>query len=319
MSASRKRSRSVSLPIVLSVVSVGLSIALLVGWTLVMLRNAAFTKEVFQSTLLLVAGIVSLCVIMAVLVLFTVFLVREILELRRQTSFIDSVTHELKSPLASLKLCVDTLGRPGLDHSRQEALREMMSTDIARLSGVIDGILEASRVERSARTLNFDEVSLANLVQSSVRTVCKTRGVAPERISTSVPPQLRLVADAHALRIIVENLLDNAIKYSDSPEGVEIRAKVSPKGEVWLEVSDRGIGIARRDLKRIFDRFYRAPVESVRQRYGTGLGLFVVAAFVRELGGKIEADSPGPGLGTTIRVRFPRRRRALQDALSASQ
>lgn len=306
MSGSR-RLRSVSLPIVLSVVAVGLSIALLVGWTLVMLRNAEFTKEVFRNTLLMVAGIVSFAVIMTVLVLFTVFLVREILELRRQTSFIDSVTHELKSPLASLKLCAETLARPQLDEAGRESVREMMVTDIARLSGVIDGILEASRIERSERALAFQEIGVGALVDETVQRVCKTFRVPLEAIEVQVPDNLVVLADAHALRTIIENLLTNALKYSDEPEGIVLRMWAEEGRSVWLEVKDQGIGIAKRDLKRIFDRFYRAPEELVRKRHGTGLGLFVVAAFVKELGGRIEVSSAGIGEGTTITVRFPRR------------
>lgn len=307
--ASSRRLRSVSLPIILSVVAVGLSIALLVGWTLVMLRNAEFTKEVFRNTLLMVAGIVSFAVIMAVLVLFTVFLVREILELRRQTSFIDSVTHELKSPLASLKLCAETLARPQLDAQGRESVREMMVSDIARLSGVIDGILEASRVDRTDRALAFQEIDVASLVNETLTRVCSSYRISRQSIAVDVPADLVMLGDPHALRIILENLLGNAIKYSDGPEGIALGMWAVEGRGVWLEVKDRGIGIAKRDLKRIFDRFYRAPEELVRKRHGTGLGLFVVAAFVKELGGQIEACSPGIGQGTTIRIRFPRRLR----------
>lgn len=305
----QRRLRSVSLPIVLSVVAVGLSIALLVGWTLVMLRNAEFTKEVFRNTLLMVAGIASFAVIMTVLVLFTVFLVREILELRRQTSFIDSVTHELRSPLASLKLCAETLARPQLDAQGRESVRTMMVKDIARLGGVIEGILEASQVNRSERALAFQEIQVAELVHEAVGRVCAFARVSPQDVSVDVPDDLIMLADSHALRIIVENLLSNAIKYSDQVAGIEIRMWALEGRSVWLEVKDKGIGIAKQDLKRIFDRFYRVPEESVRKRHGTGLGLFVVAAFVKELGGRMEALSPGPGQGSTFRVRFPRRLR----------
>lgn len=305
----QRRLRSVSLPIILSVVAVGLSIALLVGWTLVMLRNAEFTKEVLRNTLLMVAGIVSIAVIMTVLVLFTVFLVREILELRRQTSFIDSVTHELRSPLASLKLCAETLARPQLDEAGRESVRQMMVKDIARLGGVIEGILEASQVHRSERALAFQEIQVAQLVHEAIARVCTFARVPSQDIAVDVPDQLVMLADSHALRIIVENLLSNAIKYSDQTCGIEIRMWAVEGRSVWLEVKDQGIGIAKQDLKRIFDRFYRAPEESVRKRHGTGLGLFVVAAFVKELGGRMEATSPGPGQGTTFRVRFPRRLR----------
>src|SRR5690606_17287747 len=111
---STRSQRSISLPIALSSVAVALSIALLVGWTLLIVRNPALAHDIIANRVLLGVGIGGFFVIMTVLVLFSVFLVREIREVRRQTSFIDSVTHELKSPLSALKLCLETLGREGL-------------------------------------------------------------------------------------------------------------------------------------------------------------------------------------------------------------
>jgi signal transduction histidine kinase len=137
--------RSISLPITLSSVAVALSIALLVGWTVVVARNESLAEDIAANTLLLITGAVALVVIMTVLVLFTLFLVREIREVRRQTSFIDSVTHELKSPLAALKLCLETLGRPDLPAPQHARLRLMMLDDVERLTAFIDRVLAANR------------------------------------------------------------------------------------------------------------------------------------------------------------------------------
>jgi len=299
--------RSLSLPIVLSSVSVGLSIALLVGWTLVMLRNASLTKEVFQNVMMMVAGIISLVVIMTVLVLFTVFLVREIKEVRRQTSFIDSVTHELKSPLASLKLCVETMARPEIGVESHQQLQNMMFDDIQRLSSVIDGILEASRVGQGVRARALGEINLEELVAESATNLLRRRKLAETAVTWEIPTELKLHADPRALRTIFDNLLDNAIKYSSIPPQVHVKVNNDAKGHVLFRVSDQGIGISKRDMKRIFDRFFRAPEEEVRARHGTGLGLYVVAALAREMGGKIEAQSEGQGKGSTFIVTLPQR------------
>ena len=303
------RRRSVPVAIILSSVSVALSIALVVGWILVIVRNSELAKEAVASSVwLLVGGLVSFVVIMTVLVLFTVFLVREIREVRRQTSFIDSVTHELKSPLASLRLCAETLARRELAAERREELRVMMLEDVQRLVSTVDGILEASRVGMGDLPRSLVEVNLQNLAREVVEEQIRRRRVDPLAIELEVDDTIELLVDSNALRTVLSNLVDNALKYS--PEKAPVRVAARKDGEnVEIEIRDQGIGIAKRDLKRIFQRFYRVPEESVRERHGTGLGLFVVSALVRDMRGRIEADSEGLGAGTTMRVFLPLRPR----------
>lgn len=301
--------RSISLPIVLSSVAVTLSVALLVGWTLLIARNQPLADDFVANTWLLVIGIVSLVVIMTVLVLFSVFLVREIREVRRQTSFIDSVTHELKSPLAALKLCLETMARPDLPAPQHVRLREMMLDDVERLTGFIDRVLAATRLpaERSSQPLK--EVALAVLARRCAAVVTRRAHQAEVVVKVEVPPDLTLTTDEPTLAAVLENLLDNAVKYSQQVVDVELSARPGRKGQVVIEVRDRGIGIERADLRRVFERFYRAPNEDVRSRRGTGLGLFVVSTLVRSLGGKVTAESAGAGQGTTMRVVLPSRPR----------
>lgn len=302
--------RSISLPITLSSVAVALTITLLVGWTLVIARNMDILRSTFVGNVgLLVGGIISFVMIITVLVLFTVFLVREISEVRRQTGFIDSVTHELKTPLASLRLAAETLARPELAPDRREQLRVMMLQDVSRLVSLVDGILDASRLLGGRREAGaIGEVVLGDLVRALASETARRHHVPNECVTVEVDEDLLLLADPTAVRTIVLNLIDNAIKYSQSPPEIRVTARRTDDGRwIQLDVSDRGIGIGKGDLKRIFQRFYRAPEEAVRARHGTGLGLFVVAALVKSLAGKIDASSPGLGQGTTIRVLFPDR------------
>ena len=301
--------RSISLPIVLSSVAVSLSVALLVGWTLLIARTQPLADDFVANTWLLVTGIVSLVVIMLVLVLFSVFLIREIREVRRQTSFIDSVTHELKSPLAALKLCLETMARPDLPAPQHVRLREMMLDDVERLTGFIDRVLAATRLpaERSSQPLQL--VALAVLARRCAAVVTRRAHQAEVVVKVEVPPDLTLTTDEPTLAAVLENLLDNAVKYSQQVVDVELSARPGRKGQVVIEVRDRGIGIERADLRRVFERFYRAPNEDVRSRRGTGLGLFVVSTLVRSLGGKVTAESAGAGQGTTMRVVLPSRPR----------
>jgi len=284
--------------------------ALLVGWTFVILKNLELTREVARNTWLLVAGVVSLGAIISVLVLLSVFLVRAILEVRRQTSFIDSVTHELKSPLAELKLCLDTLARAELSDEQREQLRQTMLDAVDRLAGFIDDVLEASRIAHGRGGHALTEVDVASLARRCAELVASRHRVPLEAITVDVPPGLVLVTDRTALETVVKNLLDNAVKYSNQPVQVSLSARSGRQDGMLIEVRDRGIGVPTRHLARIFERFYRVPEEEVAARHGTGLGLYVVSALVRSLGGHIEAASEGPGRGTAMRVSLPMGTRA---------
>lgn len=302
--------RSISLPITLSSVAVALTITMLVGWTLVIASNMEALRESAVGNVgLLVGGIFSFVAIITVLVMFTVFLVREISEVRRQTNFIDSVTHELKTPLASLRLAAETLARPELEADRREQLRVMMLQDVSRLVSLVDGILDASRLLGGRHEAgSISEVEVAELTRTVSAEIVRRHHISTECVSFELDEQLVLVVDPIALRTIVSNLIDNAIKYSDGVPEIHVSARRCDTRQIELTVHDRGIGIAKGDLKRIFQRFYRVPEEAVRSRHGTGLGLFVVAALVKSIGGKIDATSAGIGQGTIIRVLFPDRR-----------
>lgn len=302
---SRTGARSISLLIVISTITVLLTVALLVGWTLVIVQNMAATRAVSGSVWLLVGGIAFFVVIMSVVVLFSVFLVREILEVRRQQTFIDSVTHELKSPLASIKLCLDTLARSELSISQRDHLRHMMLADVERLSIFVDDILNASRISHGLRTQQWTTVNVTTLVQRCIEAMQRRYELDDAAITAQVSPNLTIHTDPTALETVLKNLLDNAVKYSTPPPRVTIEVQPDSSKHIRIEVRDEGIGIERQQLKRIFKRFYRVPTDEVYARSGTGLGLYVVAALVRNLGGHISAHSAGSMQGTSIRVKLP--------------
>ena len=281
-----------------------LTIAMLVGWIILIVQKMTVSQELVQNTWLLIAGIVSFGLIATVLVLFVIFLVREILEVRRQTSFVDSVTHELKSPLASLKLCLETLARPEVGDTQRTTLRQMMLDDVERLSTFIDDVLEASRIGHGLRPHVLADIPLADLTRYVAETVAKRYKLATENIEIGIAEDLHVRTDRTALETILKNLLDNAVKYSDPPVRVGVQA-TPLRDSVRLEVRDNGIGIAEADLKRVFERFYRVPVEAVRARHGTGLGLFVVSSLARSIGGRLEVKSAGVGKGTAMIITLP--------------
>lgn len=314
--------RAISITIVFGVLAVLLSIALVVGWTLLILRNVALESDGGQLGWLLYAGTGSLVVIAVVTGLLATFLVREILEVRRQNTFIDSVTHELKSPLAALKLCLETLERRKLAPDREAELHAMMRADVDRLSVFIDDILQASRLAHGRAPTHWDDVFVREAVERCRDTVARRHEVSGERFTIEVPDDLHLFTDPAAFETMLKNLLDNAIKYSEAGTPVRVSARRGRRDRVLIEVTDDGIGIDRRQLKRVFERFYRVSDEAVRTRRGTGLGLFVVQALARKLGGDVEARSEGLGQGATMRLHLPtgeRLRSRVERALEAAR
>lgn len=305
--ARRRRIRSsISTPITLGAIAVLVSIALLVGWSFLLGQKIMRSADIAVDVWLLVLGALSFVLIITVLVLFVVSLARGIIEVRKQDTFIDSVTHELKSPLASLQLCLETLGREGLEGDAREKLRNMMLEDVDRLRAFIDDVLEANRLSYArAGMLNLSDVSLRELAEECVEAVRVRYKLADDEIIVDVDPALVVSTDRAALGIVVKNLIDNAAKYSTRPARVRVKGRRDAEGRVLLEVTDNGIGIDRKNLKRVFHRFYRVEEQEVRQRRGTGLGLFVVWALVKQLGGRVQALSEGRGRGTTMRVELP--------------
>lgn len=284
-----------SVPIILGAITAPLTVAILVAWTIVVARSPTVT-----GTWLLVLGIISISIILFAVVLLTLFLLREMIAGQRQFSFIDSVTHELNSPLASLKLCLETLRRPDLPPESTRELVAMMLADVERLSGFIGDVLQTSRVANGSR-LRREEVHLRELTERVVARVARRHGVPPGAIEIEVDPAMRLQTDVTALDTVLTNLVDNAVKYSDGPPQVHIRA-YQDGGRIEISVQDQGIGLERGQLRRVFERFYRVDSEAVRRRSGTGLGLYVAHMLTRALEGRLRIESAGPGQGATAHL-----------------
>jgi len=306
MARRRKIRSSISIPITLGAITVLLSIALLVGWSFLLGQKIVRSADIAGDVWLLVLGALSFVLIIVVLVLFVISLARGIIEVRKQDTFIDSVTHELKSPLASLQLCLETLGREELEDEARERLRQMMLQDVDRLRAFIDDVLEANRLSYARPgMLNLSDVPLSQLSEQCAEAVRSRHNLGRDEVRIHVDPELVVTTDRAALEIIVKNLIDNAVKYSERPARVEVTARRDSDNKVLIEVSDTGIGIERKNLRRVFHRFYRVEDQEVRERRGTGLGLFVVSALVKQLGGEVRASSQGRGQGTVMRVELP--------------
>jgi signal transduction histidine kinase len=228
--------------------------------------------------------------------------VRQSAELRRrQQNFIAAVTHELKAPLASVKLYAETLERPQLDRVKQLQYLGHMLEDVARLEELIDNILLAGRFERKGFEL---KVQRANLSADVAEYIESMRGFLDRnqfQLRTTVEPNLYAVTDYDALRRVVDSIVENAVKYSGARKEGDL--SLSRNGHhVILKVRDYGAGVPPEENERVFDAFYRVGDEMTRQIKGTGLGLYLVREIVAAHGGTVKLESAGIGQGSTVTV-----------------
>ena len=292
------RAKTIAFFITLGTCLVGLAVALNVGWIVLNWRQVVP----------LVLGIVFFGVIIAGLVLNTIFLVREVRRNEQQDSFLNAVTHELKTPITSIRLYLETLERRQLDEGQRRNFYRVMLEDTDRLLGTVEQVLRAGEVRDSSARKNWQDVNFSALVQEGVELARLRHALAPEalRFSSDPPAEITLLGNPVELRTAVANLLENAVKYSGPQPEVVVDLAAPDIDTVLLRVKDNGIGIPRADLKRIFKRFYRVSSRATDQVKGTGLGLFIVRSIVRKHGGEIIAESSGEGLGSVFTVRLPR-------------
>jgi two-component system, OmpR family, sensor histidine kinase SenX3 len=279
---------------------VGLAVALNVGWIILNWREGV----------LLFFGIVFFALIIAGMVVNTIFLVRELRRSEQHDSFINAVTHELKTPVASIRLHLETLQRRELPEPQKQEFYRLMLSDTDRLASTVEQVLRAGRAGDKRAGREKSEVDFGGLVRECMDTAL-TRHHLPAQTfhyeqGASNGDSLHVLGSAEDLRTAVFNVLDNAIKYSGANVDVRIRLEAPDEKRLVLRVQDRGVGIPPEDVKQIFKRFYRVTHRSLAHVKGTGLGLFIVRAIAQKHGGKVSAESDGEGKGTTITLELPR-------------
>ncbi|HXY52963.1 MAG TPA: HAMP domain-containing sensor histidine kinase [Terriglobales bacterium] len=292
------RRKTIAFFVTLGVCLVGLAVALNVGWIILNWRESV----------LLFLGVIFFAVLIAGMIINTSFLVREIRRNEQHDSFINAVTHELKTPITSIRLYLETLERRELDDARRHEFYQLMLSDTDRLLGTVEQVLKAGQAGQRGGQRKQDEVDFAGVVDECMVLARTRHHLAPDVLRyepTSNGVRALVRGDAEELRTAVSNLLDNAIKYSAGQVDVWVRVESDDKN-VILRVRDKGVGIPAGELKRIFKRFYRVPNRALAQIKGTGLGLFIVRAIAHKHGGKVFAQSEGEGLGTTLTLELPR-------------
>jgi len=286
--------------LVLGVGLAGIAVAVGMGWIIVNWREGI---KVFL-------GVVFFTAITAGLVLNTIFLLREIRRNEQHDSFINAVTHELKTPITSIRLYLQTLQRREVPESQRKEFYRLMLDDTDRLQGTVEQVLKAGIAGHKRRAVQRVDVDLLGLVRDCVDAVRSGRDLQPDalKFQPAVNGYSAVVTgDPEELRTAVSNVLDNAIKYSGNNVDIAVSIEVPDEKRLAVKVRDHGVGIPPSELKRVFKRFYRVPNRSLAHVKGTGLGLFIVRSIAKKHGGRVFAQSEGDGAGTTIVLELPRR------------
>ena len=294
----RSRRKSIAFFIAFGASLVALAIALNVGWIILNWRQVAQ----------LVFGVIFFMAIIVGIMLNTIFLVNEIRRNEQHDGFINAVTHELKTPIASIRLYLETLQTRDVDETHRKEFYSVMLTDTARLLRTVEQVLQAGRTGQRRRRIDRSVIDLGTVVQESLQAVQtqlnRTTIKYSERLDNGARPLV--FGDHDELRVAVSNLVDNAVKYSPTCPSVAVEVTAFDGKRLAVRVTDSGIGIPRGQLKHVFKRFYRIPARMVSQVKGSGLGLFIVRSVVERHGGRVFAESAGEGMGSTFTIVLPR-------------
>lgn len=293
------RRKAIAFFVTLGVCLAALAVAVGSGWIILNWREGV---KVFL-------GLIFFGAIIAGIILNTIFLVREIRRNEQHDSFINAVTHELKTPIASIRLYLQTLQRREVDQTQRREFYRLMLDDTERLLSTVEQVLKAGEAgHRAGRQRTA--VDFGGLVRECVEVARTSHHLQPEalrfELTSGNGSGASVVGDSEDLRTAVSNVLDNAIKYSAGAVDVSVRVETPDEKHVTLRVCDHGVGIPTGELKRIFKRFYRVPGRSQGSVKGTGLGLFIVRAIANKHGGRVFAESEGEGRGTTVILELPR-------------
>jgi two-component system, OmpR family, sensor histidine kinase SenX3 len=270
--------------------------------------NVSWVVYHWRSVVPLVLGIVFFGVIIAGLVVNTIFIVREIRRNERHDTFLNAVTHELKTPITSIRLYLETLQSRPLDEAQRRDFYRIMLEDSERLLGTVEQVLKAGETRHLTHKRNWQEINFGAIVAETLELARLRHHLPAEALRFSGPPpdDLTVMGNPEELRTAVFNLFDNAIKYSGEKKDIVVEVRTPNIDTISLSVCDHGIGISGPELKRIFNRFYRVQSPATGQVKGTGLGLFIVRAVARRYGGDAFAESQGEGFGSTFTLRLPR-------------
>lgn len=294
------RKRTIAFAVTLGVLVAAVALALNISWIVLNWR------EVVP----LILGVLFFGFIIAGVILNTIFLVREVRRNEQQDSFLNAVTHELKTPITSIRLYLETLQQRQLDETQRREFYQVMLQDTQRLMGTVEQVLRAARVPQKNAVFHKTEIDVGPLIQDALELARSRHHLPPDAVTWDLDgkpaEQLSVAGDREELSAVLSNVLDNAVKYSPKDPQIRVDVVTPDLEHVQIKVQDNGIGIPSGELKRVFKRFYRVLSPATQQVKGSGLGLFIVRAITRRHGGRTWAESEGAGKGTTVTIELPR-------------
>lgn len=300
MSSWLRTRTTLRLPITLGVVLMTLNVAMLIGWIVMQVQASGWGA--------LIVGVIIFALILVGLSFYLFLMIKEVRLNQRQANFVDSVTHELKSPIASLKLYLETLEmRPVSDEQRAKFYR-VMDQELERLDHLITQLLEVGRIDAIGEQSDPENILVDSMLRRCGGAACAHhKRDEVETVSYDIQPAV-LYARPLVVETVFRNLMDNAIKYAGDPPKVEVSVRVTERGRVVTRIADNGDGVPPELRKRIFGMFFRAGSELTRRQKGTGLGLYIVNTLVRQMKGRVSVhDRPGVS-GSVFEVDLPGRK-----------
>src|ERR1017187_1256245 len=288
------RRKSIAFYIAIGIGLVSVILVLYIGWVQLNFRHGV----------LLVLGILLEIIIISGVILNTISLVREIHRNEQKDAFITAVTHELKTPVASIRLYLETLQTRAVDEEKRKEFYRIMLDDSDRLLATIEQILRTGRMGASGRKLNLVRIDLGGLVEECMARTRAIHAIPAESLTFHSGATVNIMADLEEVRAAVSNLIENAVKYSGKYVNVRVETE-QVDGYVLMRVKDAGMGIPKTELKRVFKRFHRVPGPLASRVKGTGLGLYIVRSVAKRHGGRAWAESEGTGRGSTFFLQLP--------------
>ncbi|TWU08042.1 sensor histidine kinase [Stieleria varia] len=303
--------RSLKSPVTLGVVLIVLVVVLAVVWIVGSFLGFFADKSKSNETVFwafLATGIVLLAGILAGVIAYLTLTIKAVRLNQRQSNFIDAVTHELKSPIASLKLYLQTMSRREVDQQQRDDFHRIMLEDVERLDSLINHLLDVARVDRGGNSKSQERFRLDDLLRQCATTVCVRYRLPEETVSVQAP-SLWVQSQLVQMEILFRNLIDNAVKYGGSPPLVLVNVESKGEDQLLVTITDNGAGIPPNQRRKVFRRFVRLGNELERSTPGTGLGLHLVRNITKSLGASIAVidrgeTEPDGVTGTKFEVKF---------------
>lgn len=252
----------------------------------------------------LVSGIILLVAVSVGMSLIFIYLNRQTNITRMYDNFIANVTHELKSPLSSIQLHLETMRQRNIPRETQEKFLDLMLKDAGRLNDLITSILNISGMDQKKTVYYYQVCEADSSLRQMISEASEEFKLDPDNVHIGGRLIGQWVIDQRALRIVINNLIDNAVKYSEGPVQLTVNLSVTAR-KFLIDIRDQGIGIAHNDQKKIFKKFQRIYSGHIPNVKGTGLGLFLVREIIRSHGGRITVSSQGLNKGSTFRIELP--------------